>query len=340
MKSCWRILDANLNRAREGLRVVEDVLRFQFDGEELVQAIRDIRHRLSLSPLPFACARDVDSDVGREKGGREEKKELMGVVVGNIRRVEEALRALEEIAKCVDIDSSLFEEVRYELYSIEQRILVEYFGTRRRFSASKGLYLIITPLSEGAIDVVRIAVRLGVPIVQLRDKDISDASFFKLALEARRVTDNTDTMLIINDRVDIAAAVGADGVHIGDSDLPPLAVRQCLPPDCILGFSTHSPAEVRQADISLLDYIAVGPVFKTRTKKDARSPLSREELSSMLALHPDIPKVVIGGLNEHNIPTLKGLGIKYFAVCSAVMGTEDAGVAIERIKEAISLCFT
>lgn len=179
-------------------------------------------------------------------------------------------------------------------------------------------------------DDVEAAILGGVTIVQLREKDLSSKDFFTTALKIKQVTDHYRIPLIINDRLDIALAVDAAGLHVGQSDLPPAIARRLLGPGKILGVSVANQEEAVQAERAGADYLGAGAVFPTGTKQDA-DYVDYHELQRITGA-VKIPVVAIGGINEANALRLKGSGIKGIAVVSAVFGKSDPQKAAETMK--------
>lgn len=179
-------------------------------------------------------------------------------------------------------------------------------------------------------DDVEAAILGGATIVQLREKDLSSKDFFTTALKIKQVTDHYRIPLIINDRLDIALAVDAAGLHVGQSDLPPAIARRLLGPGKILGVSVANQEEAVQAERAGADYLGAGAVFPTGTKQDA-DYVAFHELQQITGA-VKIPVVAIGGINEANALRLKGSGIKGIAVVSAVFGKSDPQKAAEGMK--------
>ena len=176
------------------------------------------------------------------------------------------------------------------------------------------------------------AIKGGVTVVQLREKDCSSKDFYELALRVKKITDEHNIPLIINDRVDIALAVDAAGVHIGQSDLPASVVRKIIGEDKIVGVSAAKLAEAKQAEADGADYLGVGAMYATNTKTDAR-PVTLEELKEIKnSVH--IPIVAIGGINMNTIPEIKTCGIDGTAVISAIVAQEDVTQAARDILDA------
>jgi thiamine-phosphate pyrophosphorylase len=171
----------------------------------------------------------------------------------------------------------------------------------------------------------------GCTLVQLREKEISSANFFCTAQRVKDITDKYNIPLIINDRVDIALAINAAGVHIGQNDIPAIAVRKIIGAKKIMGVSASTLKEAIHAQETGADYLGVGAMYSTDTKTDAKlTPL--EELCE-IRKNIDIPIVVIGGINKNTIPLLSKTGIDGIAVVSAIISQPDIKKAAQEIKE-------
>ena len=195
-----------------------------------------------------------------------------------------------------------------------------------------GLYLVITNPVVGYAACAEAAVRAGVGIIQLRMKHASRDEIVREALEMRRVTAGTGTLFIVNDDPSIAAEVGADGVHVGQGDMAPTEVRRRFPGLRIVGLSTHSMEQVEASWGEPLDYIGVGPVFKTPTKKIPDPVLGTELAGRMIASVP-YPAVAIGGIDGGNLGSVLAAGARNWAVVRAVCGADDPYSAILRLRE-------
>lgn len=181
--------------------------------------------------------------------------------------------------------------------------------------------------------VVEQAVSGGVTMVQLREKDCSSRVFYETALRVQEVTRRHGVPLLINDRLDIALAVDADGLHIGQSDLPAAVARRILGAGKLLGVSAGTVEEARQAVADGADYLGVGAIFPTDTKEDADA-VGIEGLKQIRAV-VDVPIVGIGGLKENNLPLLKGAGMDGIAVVSAIVGQQDPRGAAQQLCRAL-----
>lgn len=182
-------------------------------------------------------------------------------------------------------------------------------------------------------EVIEEAIIGGVSLVQLREKCASSLEFYEVAKEVKKITDKYNVPLIINDRIDIALAIDASGVHLGQSDIPCSIARKILPKGKIIGVSAHNLKEAEKALKDGADYLGCGAVFNTSTKKDVTT-LSYEGLKE-ITNNINIPIVAIGGINENNIITLKGSGINGVAVVSSIIGKENVKGASENLKELV-----
>lgn len=170
----------------------------------------------------------------------------------------------------------------------------------------------------------------GVTMVQLREKEANSREFYQLAVALKEALEPHDIPLIINDRLDIALAAGADGLHVGQSDLPADVARALLGKDKILGLSVGSREELREGLKAGVDYFGAGPVFATGTKDDAGAPIGIDGLDE-LRQETKLPIVAIGGINIDNLKEVQKTGVDGVAVVSALMGAEDIGQAAQRM---------
>lgn len=183
-------------------------------------------------------------------------------------------------------------------------------------------------------EAVEQAILGGCTMIQLREKELSSLEFYNQAVAVKQVTDKYHIPLIINDRIDIAMAVQATGVHIGQRDLPAAAVRKVIGENMLLGVSASSIAEAIQAQQDGADYLGVGAMFPTGTKTDAES-VSMEELQKIRTA-VSLPIVVIGGINKGNAGCFKPMGIDGLAVVSAIIAQSDIKAAAAELKELFS----
>lgn len=182
---------------------------------------------------------------------------------------------------------------------------------------------------------VEMAIKGGVTLIQLREKDITTEEFYKIALKLKVITSKYNVPLIINDRLDIALAVDAEGVHVGQQDMPAVIARKIIGNDKILGVSAATLEEARKAEEDGADYVGIGAMFPTSTKDDARAVDIDELIEIKKALN--IPVVAIGGISEKNIELLSTAKIDGVAVISAILGKEDVKTASEGLRKQLDL---
>lgn len=182
------------------------------------------------------------------------------------------------------------------------------------------------------LQVAEAAILGGADVLQLRDKESSSGRLFQVALQLRKLTREAKVPLIVNDRLDIALAADADGVHVGQADLPASVVRKIMGPGRILGVSAETVAEAMAAEKDGADYLGVGPVFEARkTKPDAGEPRGLE-LIELIRRHCSLPIVAIGGINAENVRKVREAGADAAAVISAIAAADDIAQAARRLK--------
>jgi thiamine-phosphate pyrophosphorylase len=340
-----RIIDANLNRSSEGLRVLEDVARFLINDVELSHRLRTLRHDLARETkslgLGILSQRDSEHDVGARMGAGYEPKakqslqDLSGLVTANAKRVEESLRVVEELAKLPEVSSMLnsasFEQMRFALYTLE-RNLISKISRQGKIERMAGLYVILDRQFLGDRDELDIAGQIiegGASVIQLRDKQSRKGELLLVAQKLRELCSQADVLFIINDYLDLAMAVDADGLHIGQEDLPLPVIRRELPIDKIVGCSVTMLSQATKAQAEGADYIALGSIFPTATKKGA-TVVGVDMLKEFKQTVP-IPLVAIGGINQNNIGEVVSAGADAVAVISAVVGEEDVRGAVQKL---------
>jgi thiamine-phosphate pyrophosphorylase len=324
-----RLLDANLDRAREGLRVLEDWCRFVLNRQDLVVRLKDLRQRLGQHHKDsYKMARQAATDeaTGLAHPAQKDRIDLLKVVAANAGRVQEALRVLEEFGR--NLDPPLAEEaarIRYLLYDLEVDCLragsVAERSRRERLSECH-LYLITAP-SPRLEAVVEEALRAGVRLVQYRPKEepATDLERYAQALALRRLCHRHGALFLLNDRVDLAMAVEADGVHLGQSDLPLAVARRLLGPERLIGRSTHGLDQLRQALLEGCDYVGVGPVHTTPSKP-GRAAVGLEYVTAAARECP-IPWFAIGGIEAPTLPAVQQAGARRVALIRAITEAED-----------------
>lgn len=187
-------------------------------------------------------------------------------------------------------------------------------------------------LGRGNIKTVASMLDGGIKIIQYREKEKTTREKYQECRIIREMTRQQDALFIVNDDLDIALAVGADGVHVGQDDLPPAKIRKIAGENIIIGLSTHSPQQAEEAFAeSVVDYIGVGPIYETKTKKDVGNPVGLTYLE-YVAVNIPLPFVVIGGIKEHNIQEVWQKGARCFALSTEIVGAEDILEKVARIR--------
>ncbi|CAK8714975.1 Thiamine-phosphate synthase [Candidatus Electronema halotolerans] len=338
-----RLLDANCNRAAEGLRVLEDIARFHFDNQQLSAELRKLRHFLRElfkgREMALLAARAAGEDVGRitsNQDSADQRSGLRDTVQANCKRVQEAARVLEEVLKAQGEYQAgkQVEQLRFAVYELESRFLPLF---RRTLPA--GIYGILGEkfsLGRSNVEVARQMAEGGVAVMQYREKlkDKSIRAMYEECAAIRQITQDAGIPFIINDYADIALMVGADGIHQGQDDLPIRELRK-IAPDMLLGCSTHSPEQAQQAVEDGADYIGVGPIFSTQTKEDVCAPVGLAYLDWAVR-NAAIPFVAIGGIKRDNLPQVLAKGAKTVCLVTEIIGAEDIGQRVLEINKIIN----
>ena len=321
LKQTLRIVDANLNRIGEGLRFLEDLARLLLNDTALTQQLKTMRHELIRGDWSFHQQliqwRDSTGDVGINLEAPEDKeRELPVAVVANARRVQESLRVMEELAKIPDIklDPERFKQARFNLYTIEQDLLSKLLR-QDKMKNIRGLYVIIdTQALKGRshIEVAAQAIRGGAKTIQLRDKLHNKKELLPIAQQLKNLCDEHNVPFIVNDFLDLALAADADGLHLGQDDLPTKEARKLLPIDKILGCSTTTVEQAIAAESEGADYIAVGSIYPTTPKETAK--VVGLEMLRQIRQAVSLPLVAIGGITKDNAAEVIAAG----AVCNVI----------------------
>ena len=340
-----RIIDVNLNRIGEGLRLLEDVARLVLDDRALTQQLKTMRHELVISDRSLyqqlLQARDAEGDVGVniEVPGEEKERELPTMVMANARRVQESLRTMEELTKIPGgipkLDSEKFKQARFNLYSIEQALLSKLLR-RDKTKQISGLYVIIdTQALKGRshVEAATQAIRGGAKAIQLRDKLLSKKELLPIAQELKNLCAEHNVLFIINDYLDLALAADADGLHLGQDDLPIRVARKLLPIDKILGSSTTTVDQAVAAESEGADYIAVGSIYPTSSKETAKV-VGLDRLSQIRQA-VTLPLMAVGGITKDNAGEVMTAGANSVAIISAILQAEDIEAATRQIVDTV-----
>lgn len=319
--SVCRILDANLDRAREGLRTLEDWCRFGLNQRELTEKLKHLRQSLGQwHTAELRAARDTPGDPGTEITHPQEqsRSDIAQVLQANFCRVQEALRSLEEFGKLYRPDmAAACKQMRYQVYTLESTVL----GHQRFQQLMKAQLYLVTSPADNLLPVVEATLKGGLQIVQYREKSAEDSERIVIARQLKALCHRYGALFLVNDRVDLALAVDADGVHLGQQDLPIAVARRLLGSHCIIGRSTTNPEEMAKALSEGADYIGIGPVFTTPTKPD--KPAAGLDYVRYAAENSPVPFYAIGGIDAHNLAEVISAGGRRVAVVRALMQSEN-----------------
>ncbi len=338
----FRIIDANVNRLGEGLRVLEEFARMTLNDAVLTQKLKDMRHQtVELNAELYKKllrSRDAVGDIGSDMDATgSNKREPQGIIAANAKRAQESLRVMEEMAKipALNLDSERYRKARFELYTIEKE-LVARVSRKDKLARLKGIYVIIDAAwlkGRKPADIAVQAIKGGAGVIQLRCKECVHRVFLKMARDVQEVCREKGVLFIVNDSLEIALAVKADGLHAGKEDMPANELKKLLPIDMILGYSARTLEEAKQASKEGADYLGVGAMFATTTKESAEvvGPERIHQIKKVV----DLPIVAIGGINKDNIKEVMEAGADAAAVISAVMGADDIEKATRELVNVI-----
>jgi len=321
----YQIIDANLDRAREGLRVIEDWARFGLGEEKYVEIIKNFRQILGKNHLEiYKQSRNniVDKCKGLSHQEQTNRKTSEQIISSNSGRVQEALRVIEEFSRLHNYElSKIASEIRYKTYTLEIDLLsLNKFKNSKETLKENDLY-VITDQKENLLNTLEEILIAGVKIIQHRFKTGIDKDHLQEAIKIKDLCKRYNSLFIINDRIDIAIASNADGIHLGQDDLDLKTARKLLGYSKIIGISANNEIDISNALKDGCDYIGIGPVFETTTKKN-KKPIGIEKIKT-LTKDLNIPWFAIGGIKTNNISYLKRNGFKKVALVSELMNSED-----------------
>jgi thiamine-phosphate pyrophosphorylase len=341
-----RILDASANRAREGLRVVEDYVRFVLGDPGLTRRLKDVRHRLAeaergLDSHLLLSARDTPEDVGTHimTSSEQIRENPRAVLAANFKRITEALRSLEEYSKLVDIWlAGRFEVLRYDVYTLENLTMTAIAAFRGLGKARLMVLVGGLPTLGDLTWLVGEALAGGADVIQYREKGISDREILRRAREVRLLTAQARVPLILNDRADLGRLAGCDGVHLGQEDLSIRDARRIMGQAAQIGVSTHDRSQLDAAILAGAGYLGVGPVFPSPTKDFAEPELAGLSYVRLAAETTALPWFAIGGISEQNVDRVLEAGASRIAVSSAVIRADSPRQAVLRLKARLTGC--
>ena len=367
-----RAVDACLNRAREGLRVLEDCARFVWNAGDLSTELKTLRHELAGAEqrlrfgLPAARlllqARNTPGDVGTAVTDPRERNRtsLQQLVLANARRVQESLRSLEEFGKLLDPDfAAVMKQLRYHSYTLEQQLAALHdqppevspqppqvppqFSvgepTKQRLQRLQRalVYVLITESQcrRPWLETAEQALLGGADVLQLREKQLTDRELLHRAGKLSQLCRRYDALFIMNDRPDLAMATDADGVHVGQEELTVSDIRNLPGWRGLIGVSTHSVQQLQHAYAEGADYVGVGPVFPSSTKVFKNFP--GLAFVQQAAAADAVPCFPIGGINAERLPELLAAGARRIAVTAAITQSTDPAETTRAFRKLIDL---
>ncbi|MDX2097572.1 MAG: thiamine phosphate synthase [Leptolyngbyaceae cyanobacterium bins.59] len=322
-----RILDANLDRAREGLRIIEEWCRFGLNHTDFTEECKHLRQEVARWHSPeIRLARDTPGDPGTDLTHPQEQQRssVQQVLHVNFARIQEAMRVLEEYGKLYSPEmGAAFKQMRYRVYTLESNLSAHQ---RHNKLLRSFLYLITSPV-ENLVGTVEAALRGGVTLVQYRDKTAGGDTLLQNAYQLRELCHRYEALFIVNDRPDIALAVDADGVHLGQQDMSVAAARKILGNDRLIGRSTTNPDELYRALQEGADYVGVGPIYETPTKA-GKAAVGTDYIRHAVA-HTPVPWFAIGGIDTNNVKEVLDAGAERVSVVRAIMNAEQPTLAVQ-----------
>lgn len=320
--SLERIADVNINRLDESLKFIEDIVRFNLENRSLLRKVRMLRTmflhvKKSLLDQRIMTFRNSRQDPGRvphfDAGKRKTERDL---ILANITRAKESARILEEVMKQENSNlSTQCKRVRFGLYDIELSIaelLHRQFDPRMHVILDEQ-YLVRKDLDA----LVRLLEAHGATMFQLRIRTLPDRQFYQYGIAVKRALKKKRTKFIINDRLDIALACRADGVHLGQDDMPVPVARRMLGSSMIIGASARTVARARAAERQGADYIGVGSLFPTTTKADAC--ITSLRTLKAICKQVTVPVIGVGGITKDNYQKVLRAGAAGVAVASYIL---------------------
>lgn len=336
--SIYRIIDANINRVSEGIRVLEDLCRFYYNDEIKTKELRELRHdvRKTFDSDELITYRDSINDIGAAislKTTVDKKETIEALIKSNFKRIQEGLRTIEELLKVLGYYEygKKYETLRFKSYYLEKTY------PNRKFYFKDSIYAILgEDFSNGKdnIQLTKELIESGIKIIQYREKDKDKVYKLNQCKIIRELTKKNNVTFIVNDDIDIALAVKADGIHLGQEDMDSLEARK-IAPNMIIGLSTHNKNQALLALEKKVDYIGVGPIFNTTTKKDIEYSEGLEYLK-WVSKNIKLPCVTIGGIKEENLMDVISHGGKCFAMISELVSTENMKTKVNNIRKIIN----
>jgi thiamine-phosphate pyrophosphorylase len=281
-------------------------------------------------------ARDTVHDVGTgiTTPQEQERATLADVLTANAKRLQEALRSLEEFGKVLSPQfGQAMEKLRYQAYTLEKALVLGSDGRRRLADAR--LYVLVTEAQCRASlnGTIREAIEGGADVIQLREKNLDDRTLLERARDVRQWTRRLGALFIVNDRPDIALLAEADGVHLGQDDLPLQEARRLLGPDALIGISTHDVNQLQRAILEGASYVGIGPTFPSATK--TFEALAGLEFIRQAMELTTLPAFALGGITPENLDQVVAAGARRIAASQAICAAEDPRAVAKALKRAL-----
>ena len=343
----YRLIDANFNRAREAMRLIEDCCRFILNDTALSTRAKSLRHTLSttiaqLDQAILLDARNIVGDVGTTitLDTEQTRTDINHVVTAAFKRAPEALRVIEEALKCVAPQlATHLEKCRYVVYELEKQVTLKLL--RNNITDNKKLYVLVTGcLCKGELlETTEAALAGGADYIQLREKGdpaaggIADGELLTLAKQVSDLCHKYGSLFIMNDRADIAKLANAHGVHVGQDDLAVNDVRTIIGGQGIVGKSAHDVSEAQGIIAEGVDYVAIGAVYASNTKSEV-TPIGLDMVKKVRAI-TDLPIVAIGGITQANVADVMQAGASAVAICQGVIAQDNPEKAAKALIEAM-----
>lgn len=312
MSDVHRILDANINRAAEGMRVLEDIARFSLENKKLCSSIKKCRHELRMQ-TPEINSRDAQGDVGTtistKSEGKRDSVHDIALAAGN--RCAEALRVIEEFLKLSSAKNTV-EAIRYTMYDLAEEV-IRLLGATNKQQWKLCFVMTKDDCVLAWQDTLRQSIIAGCDCVQVREKELSTRELIEHVHEVKQIAQTYGAQVIVNDRVDVALATQVSGVHLGEHDMSIQDARKLCGSEYIIGATAHTTDMITSSIGVGADYIGVGSMFASQTKPNVQvAPLGL--LKNALA-HTHL---AIGGITPENVHELYTVGCKGIAVSSAI----------------------
>ena len=325
MRAVQRVLDANYNRAAEGMRVLEDLARFMLDLQDLCGEIKTSRHELrSISQLDLIISRDTGGDVGtlHSTPSESSRKNVVEIAIAAGNRCAEALRVIEEVLKLEEAGSEV-EAIRYRMYELASRVVLA-LGSHQRKQWSVCFVLTTAMCALPWRETLGQALDAGCDCIQVREKTMATNTLIEHSEEVVSIANKSGAAVIVNDRIDVAMATGASGVHLGETDMSVRDARQLCSTNLLIGATTHHLHEAEQAIKQGADYLGIGPMFASPTKPALKKG-DVSLLTEILGEFPTVNHLAIGGITPCNAQKLFEVGCKGVAMCDAIASSSNPG---------------